>query len=242
MKKYSFTKFKLLMLATFLYHNFLYGQRIGFELIDGSNVKPWVPKAKTEYQAVYHFGDSEMESDLVLLHVGDKFYAQIKSGTWSQDGKNWIWNFENLLNVKVDSNKFFSNKTNGEFIIYENGQDRIKGLKVFDSWSGITEENEYEIGTKKSTISGYYSGKYPFVSFRQLNKNELLKISSQELKIMRNEVFARYGYIFQTGGEMDKYFTKQDWYLKQHKDVNEFLTDLEKENLKLIIVVEKLSK
>ena len=55
---------------------------------------------------------------------------------------------------------------------------------------------------------------------------------------MRNEIFARYGYIFKEGGEMEKYFKSQDWYTPEHKNVNDFLTEIEKENLKLIREVE----
>jgi hypothetical protein len=55
---------------------------------------------------------------------------------------------------------------------------------------------------------------------------------------MRNEIFARYGYKFKSGGEMDKYFKSQDWYSGQHDNVNDFLTELEKENIKLIRQIE----
>ena len=55
---------------------------------------------------------------------------------------------------------------------------------------------------------------------------------------MRNEIFARYGYIFNSGGEMEAYFKKQDWYSAHHSDVNNFLTELEKENIKQIKSIE----
>lgn len=216
----------------------MFGQRIGFDEIDDSKVTPWIPKLTIEYQFVYHFGNSEMESDLIVLSGFGKYYAQIKSGTWSDDGKSWIWTYENLSNVRIEGNKFYSDKTNGEFVIYDNGQEKIKGLKVSNSWSGLTENEEYEIGTKSYPVSDYYSGKYPKVSMRLLSKDELTKMTKSELRIMRNEIFARYGYKFKTGGEMETYFNKQDWYFEQHDNVNDFLTDLEKENIKLIQQIE----
>ena len=186
-----------------------FGQRIGFQEIDNSKVTTWLPKLTIEYQYVYHFGDSEMESDFILLFGIDRYYAQIKSGSWSDDGKAWIWHFENLTNVRIEGNKFYSDKTNGEFVIYDNGQEKIKGLKVLNSWSGLTENGEYEIGTKSYSVTDYFSGKFTQASLRQLSADELRKMPKSDLKIMRNEIFARYGFIFKSGGEMDLYFKKQ---------------------------------
>jgi hypothetical protein len=59
-------------------------------------------------------------------------------------------------------------------------------------------------------------------------------MSKIELKIIRNEIFARYGMIFKKGSEMDLYFKKQDWYQPQYKSVDQFLTQLEKDNLTII--------
>lgn len=214
------------------------GQRIAFQEIDNSKVISWLPKLTIEYQYVYHFGDSEMESDFILLFGIDQYYAQIKSGTWSNDGKAWIWHYENLTNVRIEGNKFFSDKTNGEFVIYDNGQEKIKGLKVFNSWSGLAENGGYEIGTKSYSVTDYFSGKFTQASLRQLRAEELRKMSKSDLKLIRNEIFARYGFIFKSGGEMNLYFKKQDWYTAQHDNVDKFLTDLEKENIKLIQQIE----
>lgn len=215
-----------------------FGQRIGFQEIDNSKVTTWLPKLTIEYQYVYHFGDSEMESDFILLFGIDRYYAQIKSGSWSDDGKAWIWHFENLTNVRIEGNKFYSDKTNGEFVIYDNGQEKIKGLKVLNSWSGLTENGEYEIGTKSYSVTDYFSGKFTQASLRQLSADELRKMPKSDLKIMRNEIFARYGFIFKSGGEMDLYFKKQEWYIAQHDNVDKFLTDLENGNVKLIQQIE----
>ena len=36
---------------------------------------------------------------------------------------------------------------------------------------------------------------------------------------MRNEIFARHGYIFKSNPEMIKYFNNQSWYTPQYYDV-----------------------
>ncbi len=232
------TKQIIIGLIFILISRLVTGQIIGFEKIDDKKVTSWNPKLTFEYQYVYHFGDSEMESDFILLFGLENYYGQIKSGTWGEDGKSWIWTYKNLTNIRIEKNKFYSDQTNGEFVIYDNGQDKIKGLKIYNTWSGLTENDEYEIGTKSYPIDDYYNGKYPQASKRLLSKDELIKMEKYDLKIMRNEIFARYGYRFQFGGEMEKYFKSQDWYSGQHDNVNDFLTDLEKINIKLIQQIE----
>jgi len=44
---------------------------------------------------------------------------------------------------------------------------------------------------------------------------------------------------FKKGGEMEKYFTKQNWYKPQHIDIIKFLTQIELANIELIKKVEK---
>jgi len=50
---------------------------------------------------------------------------------------------------------------------------------------------------------------------------------------MRNEIFARHGYIFQTA-EMKQYFQKQSWYKPQHSNVTAKLSSIETKNIDLI--------
>lgn len=56
---------------------------------------------------------------------------------------------------------------------------------------------------------------------------------------MRNEIYARYGYIFKPNGDLDNYFKKQRWYKGQHQDVSNFLTGLENQNIELIQMAEE---
>jgi len=213
------------------------GQKIGSERIDESKIKTWVPKFTFEYQSIYHFGDSEMESELILIFGIEKDYAQLKTGNWSDDGKSWIWHWENLKNVRIEGSKFYSNKTNGEFVIYESNE-HIKGLKIYESWSPLMDKGEFEIGIRTGLINSNFPGKYPQASMRILSPEELNEMTKPNLQIMRNEIFARYGYKFNLGGEIDLYFKNQDWYSGQHDNVNAFLTNIEKENIKLIQRIE----
>jgi hypothetical protein len=227
----------LIFLITFISTQ-AFGQWIASEEIDKTKVQKWIPTSTIEYQGVYRFGDSESESDLLLIFSAGKVIGQIKSGSWSADGKAWILNYENLKDVKIDGNKFTSDKASGEFVIYNNGDENLKGLKIINPWSGVPEDGEWEIGLRKQDALDYLDGKFPQASFRLLASDELTRLSKSDLKLMRNEIFARYGMKFKTGGEMDSYFKKQSWYIAQHENVDKFLTDLELKNIQIIKEVE----
>ena len=56
----------------------------------------WNTKSLTSYAGVYHFGDSEDESELRLIVAGQKIFAQRKTGGWASDG-DWINFFEKWI-------------------------------------------------------------------------------------------------------------------------------------------------
>ena len=66
-----------------------------------------------------------------------------------------------------------------------------------------------------------------------LDRSYLENKDEWELRIMRNEIYARHGYIFKLP-ELREYFMKQSWYVPVSEDVTNSLTSLEKENIELI--------
>ncbi len=179
----------------------LSGQKMGFDDIDGRNLKPWLVKDKKAYQMAYHFGDSEAESNLLLLVDAGKCYAQISWGEWTDNGAKWLKRFETLSNVRIEGNRFFSSKTNGEFVLYIDKGDTTRCLKVYQPWSGVTAKGQYEVGFVAGKAELFVDGQFPQASLRQLNAAELAKMPKADLQLMRNEIYARYGYIFKAGGD-----------------------------------------
>lgn len=66
-------------------------------------------------------------------------------------------------------------------------------------------------------------------------------ISSEELDIMRNEIFAEYGFIFKTD-KWKQYFEAMPWYKPQYENVDSFLTEIDKHNIKFILNYQRLHK
>ncbi len=97
--------------------------------------------------------------------------------------------------------------------------------------------NKQKIETKqiaKSKTSQKLHGRFTIASIQYLTDSYLQNISKHDLKIMRNEIFARHGYIFKKNGLMDNYFSQQEWYKPKYKNINEKLTQIEKTNIELI--------
>lgn len=66
-----------------------------------------------------------------------------------------------------------------------------------------------------------------------LTDDDLLGLSIPELRIERNTIFAKHGYIFKSS-ELTQYFSQFDWYNPQYNNVDDMLTDADKQNIDLI--------
>jgi len=85
------------------------------------------------------------------------------------------------------------------------------------------------------------AGDYWCVSTDSLKDDDLELISPSELRLMRNEIFARYGYAFKSE-DLKKHFAKHNWYKSLFDNVDKYLTSQEKHNIEFIQTHEKLNK
>jgi hypothetical protein len=69
----------------------------------------------------------------------------------------------------------------------------------------------------------------------------LTHLNIADLDIMRNEIFAAYGYKFNSE-KWIKYFQGKDWYSPQYENVDEMLTETDKHNIELILRVKEVLK
>lgn len=138
----------------------------------------------------------------------------------------------------------FFEKSNDTITVTRNELTRCAGILAISAKAGVIPER------MKGTLLDYeeyyifspqiehivLSGKFPEASRTDLilRTKETNAHSVTDLKIMLNEIYARYGYIFTPGGVMDKYFRKQSWYNPQYTNVDAFITETEHENIKLI--------
>jgi hypothetical protein len=84
------------------------------------------------------------------------------------------------------------------------------------------------------------AGKYPKASTSLLKERDVENMKPEELRIMRNEIFARHGYSFKLA-DMREHFEAIDWYMPMAVDITTKLTENEKKNAALIKRYEKYS-
>jgi hypothetical protein len=84
-------------------------------------------------------------------------------------------------------------------------------------------------------------GEDPQASSRLLKAEDVNNLLKDELRHMRNEIYARHGYSFKLK-EVRKMFESQDWYMPVSLDVRKNLTPIEVKNEKLIKNFEKYAE
>ncbi len=82
-------------------------------------------------------------------------------------------------------------------------------------------------------------GDYPFTSDVVLTDSILSRYDIKKLNIIRNEIFARKGYVFSTEPYIS-YFTNKGWYKPVSKNVS--LNEIERKNVEIIKLFEKKIK
>lgn len=83
---------------------------------------------------------------------------------------------------------------------------------------------------------GLMPGRYPMASERMLTAADLEGKSPQDLRLMRNEIYARRGYMFNDAA-LRAYFESQPWYVPLSGSVQ--LSELERANVRLIQSLER---
>jgi len=162
------------------------------------------------------YGNWKMKNDTIILHAtlaaDRKFIKCTHSGAKFNEiidtiiKLNWTDIFMNSISRK---DKFLNAEESR--ILY----DDIKISQVFNEDS--------------------LPGKYAFLSIKKITEADILNIPQEELRIMRNEIFARYGYQFKDTS-LNNYFNNQEWYTKRYSDCNitDLLNEVERYNIELI--------
>ncbi len=196
---------------------------------------------------------SELNGSLEKLVIRNKINYELAGKYTDEKGKKYIFypnkskaeGFSSLQDYKFEyeydfpidvltfkNESFYYANTENNLIIYKVQKDEYGDWEKAEQLMKLT-----KIEWINSTNKPELKGKYPFVSSEIMIKGILENFDTKELRIMRNEIFARHGYIFKTS-EMKVYFESQDWYSGLYEDLNDKLTDLEKLNIQLIKIRE----
>ncbi|WP_108868123.1 YARHG domain-containing protein [Aquimarina aquimarini] len=207
--------------------------------INPSTIKKVVRPKISDYVGSYHFGESEGESDLEIIYSNDRLFARIEYSDWENDtwvAKSVRQSIE-YSNGVVSIDKAFYELYKCTETSYLTLNQGVKGLG-----SSYVEEEEGKIYRyvqfNPNTSIIVPKGKYPEASFVKLSVDDLEQYTKSDLKIIRNEIYARNGYVFREGGTMNRYFLKQQWYktVEKREEIN--LSEIEEYNVNLILKIE----
>lgn len=227
-----------LLILTFFISSNTFGQYYADLEIPEESLTSWTVNSKIEYSGTYKFGVSQGECELRIIVWDTLIVAQTSCLTTDSTTGGFKDTFSTFTNVQIKDNNFISDQTNGEFVIYKNEYGTVAGLIVYRPWTFIFNDGG-EFGSILPDENVYLVGSYPIASTRILTESDLEEYNSEQLKIMRNEIFARYGQTFEKNGQMDKHFKEQKWYRKKYDKVDQWLTKIELINIETIKSVEK---
>lgn len=78
-----------------------------------------------------------------------------------------------------------------------------------------------------------FEGEYTFTKDRLITYDDIADLSKKELRIMRNEIYARYGHTFKSK-DLKDYFNNQENYQELVEDAAVFLSPIESQNADFI--------
>lgn len=115
----------------------------------------------------------------------------------------------------------------------------VGGFFIYQNFTKKTETINYD--TSVNNESSYYDNnaideseyEYEYLREREMTYADVEGKSAEELRLMRNYIFARRGYIFESE-DLKEYFERFSWYVPLYYDVTPRLSDIEKYNVNFI--------
>lgn len=115
----------------------------------------------------------------------------------------------------------------------------VGGYFIYQNFIKKTETINYD--TLQNNENSYYDNnaideseyKYEYLREREMTYDDVEGKSAEELRLMRNYIFARRGYIFESE-DLKEYFEQFSWYVPLYYDVTPRLSDIEKYNVNFI--------
>jgi hypothetical protein len=155
--------------------------------------------------------------------------------TLKSSSQNYAWNF---ISASGDSYTLNIDKTRATFTIRLDGNNLVisdDNGKGDNNWNGTwrKQQSQPQAAAEKDYI-------LPYSGTRALADNDLRGLTKRELRLARNEIYARHGRVFQDK-ELQKYFDSKDWYKylrKLQPGKEPTLTKVERSNVELIQVYE----
>ncbi len=183
------------------------------------------------------------DSTVLAKCVGCDAKPYIRQGKWTVSGKEVHYTLTKEWKGKGVGNPIKECDINCEYNLYNALFSQIskKGeipLQLFEEEYKSpncfkVKKHELKKSDPHAMLKTEFLGRFPQSSQRPLSTSDFKGMMPSDLKIMRNEIYARYGYIFKTK-DMEIYFSKQVGYKAKMENVDAFLSELEQKNIAMI--------
>lgn len=184
----------------------------------------------------YYFFEDNI---LLVICVDCKSKPHVLSGKWSvneqgiqyQLSKEWKGNpvgkadeegnyaIYTALSVNIDQ------KDSMELTMFSDDYESRNCIKVI--------KNELKSSNPHAALKTAFVGRFPQSSERLITTADLKGLNPKDLRLMRNEIYARYGLIFKSK-DLATYFEKQVGYEMRLDNAEAFLSEIEQKNIAFI--------
>ena len=210
----------------------------------------WNVKDKDNIELVYNIGNMKVETgndindtdfaDMYKLEIADldqlianamsPYKSNYPTAASAATVKNKLTGiFRNIFHeVSRDKFAFTSVEINGNIMNCVYNGSIIGGKKIFDR---ILAEPAPKKSAKKDANKGLPN--YDWLSDRKATYSDVCDLSSEQLRIMRNYIFARHNYIFKSD-DLSEYFSQYSWYEPLYSNVTHDLNKTEMANVEFI--------
>ncbi len=185
------------------------------------------------------------ENDTVFSFQVDEFKKAKHDGVFKMNIQkkdtilNGSWSAFKPKNVKIANRKCKLQKKNFEYNVDNKleylfiDEEKSKAIRYTDTINGEGEEYEdYEFYSTTDKVLEKNASK------DLLEKDFVANLTKADIFILRNSIFARHGFAFRDK-QLRIYFESFDWYMPVFGDVKDDLTEIEKQNIDLLLRYEK---
>lgn len=206
------------------------GKVTGHSVVAGNN-RPFSGKVKLE-NGVYVFNVNEPGDD----KYDGAFEFKVKKADTALQG-SWFA----FKEVKIPARTYtlqkrlfqYDPRLQPDYGRYVDWTQKVKSENVHEDEA----DNDYDASffTTTEDIDKYNA------SVSKLTVKQVSNMKKGDLFILRNTIYARHGYSFKKQ-QLRAYFDLQSWYIPVTTDVKDYLTEIEKENIALLLRYEKNAK
>lgn len=189
------------------------------------------------------------DSDGLTSAATINFENDSKLSNYQMEKSDDILNFfkDNFRNFNKSKKAYTDVDVSSDILTAKSTEKEMGGEKTFDKYNKerykklfenkkpqkAPEPKIAERASTKSSVAMTGSGPYDWLSYRYADYNDVAYKSPDELRIMRNYIFARHGYKFKSQ-DLQEYFAGFSWYTPLYSDVYGSLNKIEKANIKFI--------